>query len=158
MTFALPGIEGSYAVDAATPDPLIHQEVIEVLYHTLWETVHVFFEHRELGHEVGESGFLYPFLGTEKQRTSDLVAEVASSIMMKVHDDAKQMCIRDSRRADHGLRGLSLCAFRGLAEEVFNGFESNLKGPSKSWGMRVTCWTPEPASSRYKPLPRAWRA
>jgi D-sedoheptulose 7-phosphate isomerase len=89
MTFALPGIEGSYAVDAATQDPLIHQEVIEVLYHTLWETVHVFFEHRELGHEVGESGFLYPFLGIEKQRTSDLVAEVASSIMMKVHDDAK---------------------------------------------------------------------
>jgi D-sedoheptulose 7-phosphate isomerase len=89
MTFALPGIEGSYAVDAATQDPLIHQEVIEVLYHTLWETVHVFFEHRELGHDVGESGFLYPFLGTEKQRTSELVAEVASSIMMKVHDDAK---------------------------------------------------------------------
>src|ERR1700733_5119653 len=52
MTFALPGIEGSYAVHAATQDPLIHQEVIEVLYHTLWETVHVFFEHRELGHEV----------------------------------------------------------------------------------------------------------
>jgi D-sedoheptulose 7-phosphate isomerase len=89
MTFALPGIEGSYAVDAATQDPLIHQEIIEVLYHTLWETVHVFFEHRELGHDVGESAFLYPFLGTEKQRTSDLVAEVASSIMMKVHDDAK---------------------------------------------------------------------
>ena len=89
MTFALPGIEGSYAVDAATQDPLIHQEIIEVLYHTLWETVHVFFEHRELGQDVGESAFLYPFLGTEKQRTSDLVAEVASSIMMKVHDDAK---------------------------------------------------------------------
>jgi D-sedoheptulose 7-phosphate isomerase len=50
MTFALPGFEGSYAVEAATQDPFIHQEMIEVLYHTLWETVHVFFEHRELGH------------------------------------------------------------------------------------------------------------
>jgi D-sedoheptulose 7-phosphate isomerase len=88
MTFALPGIEGSYAVQAATHDPFMHQEMIEVLYHTLWETVHVFFEHRELGHDVGASGFLYPFLGTEKQGTSDLVAEVASSILMKVHDDA----------------------------------------------------------------------
>jgi D-sedoheptulose 7-phosphate isomerase len=29
MTFALPGIEGSYAVDAATQDPLIHQEIID---------------------------------------------------------------------------------------------------------------------------------
>ena len=89
MTFALPGVEGSYAVDAATQDPFMHQEMIEVLYHTLWETVHVFFEHRELGHEVGESGFLYPFLGTQKQGTGDLIAEVASSILMKVHDDAK---------------------------------------------------------------------
>jgi D-sedoheptulose 7-phosphate isomerase len=88
MTFALPGVEGSYAVDAATHDPFMHQEMIEILYHTLWETVHVFFEHRELGHEVGASGFLYPFLGTEKQGTGDLVAEVASSILMKVHDDA----------------------------------------------------------------------
>jgi D-sedoheptulose 7-phosphate isomerase len=89
MTFALPGVEGFYAVDAATHDPFIHQEMIEILYHTLWETVHVFFEHRELGHEVGESGFLYPFLGREKQGTSDLVAEVASSILMKVQDDAE---------------------------------------------------------------------
>ena len=88
MTFALPGVEGSYAVDGATNDPFMHQEMIEILYHTLWETVHVFFEHRELGHEVGDSGFLYPFLGTAKQGTVGLVAEVASSILMKVHDDA----------------------------------------------------------------------
>ena len=47
----------------------MHQEMIEILYHTLWETVHVFFEHRELGHDVGASEFLYPFLGTEKQGT-----------------------------------------------------------------------------------------
>jgi D-sedoheptulose 7-phosphate isomerase len=89
MTFALPGAEGSYAVAAATDDPFIFQESIEILYHTLWETVHVFFEHRELGYEVGHSGFLYPFLGTEKQGTLGLVAEVASSILMKVQDDAK---------------------------------------------------------------------
>jgi D-sedoheptulose 7-phosphate isomerase len=89
MTFALPGVEGSYAVEAATEDAFMHQEMTEILYHTLWETVHVFFEHRELGHDVGASGFLYPFLGTEKQETTDLVAEVASSILMKVHDDTK---------------------------------------------------------------------
>ena len=89
LTFALPGVEGSYAVRAATEDPFIHQELIEILYHTLWETVHVFFEHRELGHDVGESAFLYPFLGREKQATTDLVAEVATSILMKVRDDAK---------------------------------------------------------------------
>ncbi len=72
MTFALPGASGSYAVAAASGDAFIHQELIEILYHTLWETVHVFFEHRELGHDVGQAGFLYPFLGREKQASTDL--------------------------------------------------------------------------------------
>lgn len=88
MTFALPGSEGSYFTAPATQDPFIHQELIEVLYHTLWETVHVFFEHRELGHDVGAAGFLYPFLGKDKQETFDVLAEVAASIKMKVRDDA----------------------------------------------------------------------
>jgi D-sedoheptulose 7-phosphate isomerase len=89
MTFALPGAEGTYAIEPPTQDPFIHQELIELLYHTLWETVHVFFEHRELGRDVGQAGFLYPFLGSEKQATGDLIAEVANSIVMKVRDDAK---------------------------------------------------------------------
>ena len=62
--------------------------MIEILYHTLWETVHIFFEHRELGHDVGEAGFLYPFLGKKKQETVDVVEEVARSIQMKAQDDA----------------------------------------------------------------------
>jgi len=89
LTFALPGKEGSYAVEVFTIDPFIHQEMIEVLYHTLWESVHVFLEHRELGHDVGASGFLYPFLGQEKQETGDLVTQVAASIQMKVQDDSR---------------------------------------------------------------------
>ncbi len=87
MTFALPGPEGSYALEPATRDPFVHQELIEIYYHTLWETVHVFFEHRELGQDVGQSEFLYPFLGQKKQETADVVEEVAASIRMKVHDD-----------------------------------------------------------------------
>ena len=89
LTFALPGVKGSYSVDAFTHDPFIHQEMIEILYHTLWESVHVFLEHRELGHDVGDAGFLYPFLGQEKQQTPDLLSEVATSIGMKVQDDSK---------------------------------------------------------------------
>jgi D-sedoheptulose 7-phosphate isomerase len=89
MTFALPGLQGSYFTPAFTQDPFIHQELIEILYHTLWETVHVFFEHRELGHDVGAAGFLYPFLGKDKQETFDVVGEAAASIRMKVRDDAR---------------------------------------------------------------------
>ena len=87
MTFALPGSEGTYALDPPTDDVFMHQEILEMLYHTLWETVHVFFEHRELGYDVGQAEFLYPFLGRKKQSTKDLVAEVADSIQMKVRDD-----------------------------------------------------------------------
>ena len=89
MTFALPGPTGSYALQTAIRDTFIHQELVEVFYHTLWETVHVFLEHRELGQDVGQSEFLYPFLGQKKQETSTIVDEVAASILMKVRDDTK---------------------------------------------------------------------
>jgi D-sedoheptulose 7-phosphate isomerase len=100
MTFALPGNAGNagnagdagardYAVDIETKHPFIHQEMLEILYHTLWETVHVFFEHRELGLEVGEAGFLYPFLGTDAQDTSGLVSDVAESIAAKAREDER---------------------------------------------------------------------
>jgi D-sedoheptulose 7-phosphate isomerase len=49
--------------------------------------VHVFFEHRELGYEVGASGFLYPFLGQHEQPTEAVVSEVAASILAKVQED-----------------------------------------------------------------------
>ncbi|MGI9074394.1 MAG: D-sedoheptulose-7-phosphate isomerase [Bryobacteraceae bacterium] len=89
MTFALPGPNGTYALSATNADPFLHQELIEILYHTLWETVHVFFERRELGHDAGQASFLYPFLGQEKQESSGLISEVAASIEMKVQEDAK---------------------------------------------------------------------
>jgi D-sedoheptulose 7-phosphate isomerase len=101
MTFALPGPKGSYAMDAVIADPFMHQELIEILYHTLWETVHVFFEHRELGHDVGAAGFLYPFLGQDKQPASDAMAEVANSIQMKVGDDAKLRAQVAREEAEH---------------------------------------------------------
>jgi D-sedoheptulose 7-phosphate isomerase len=88
MTFALPGAKASYALHPVTQDPFIHQELVEIFYHTLWETVHVFFEHRELGQDVGQSEFLYPFLGQKKQKTTDVVGGVAASIQMKVQDDS----------------------------------------------------------------------
>jgi D-sedoheptulose 7-phosphate isomerase len=89
MTIALPGDSGAYVLRSPAMHPFIHQELIEILYHTLWETVHVFFEHRELGHDVGDAGFLYPFLGQKKQETESILDEVANSIRMKVQEDAR---------------------------------------------------------------------
>ncbi|MGC2767814.1 MAG: SIS domain-containing protein [Candidatus Acidiferrum sp.] len=116
MTFALPGVAGSYFCSPGIQDPFIHQELIEILYHTLWETVHVFFEHRELGHDVGEAGFLYPFLGKEKQETIDIVAEVADSIRMKVRDDAllrAQVAREESEKIGNAAIAIRGCIDRG---------------------------------------------
>jgi D-sedoheptulose 7-phosphate isomerase len=88
MTLALPGSSGDYFCAPPAAGPLVHQEIVEILYHTLWETVHVFLERRELGFDAGESGFLYPFLGQQSQDTGDLVNEVATSIRLKVSDDS----------------------------------------------------------------------
>jgi D-sedoheptulose 7-phosphate isomerase len=89
MTFALPGPAGSYTLDPPSQNAFIHQELVEVLYHTLWETVHVFFEHNELGHDVGDSAFLYPFLGEQKEPSADVVNQVAASIRAKAQDDSQ---------------------------------------------------------------------
>src|SRR5580704_4211296 len=89
LTLALSGSSGSYWFPAVTDDAFINQELIEVLYHTLWETVHVFLEHCELGRDTGPAGFLYPFLGQNKHDTASLQKQVAESILMKVRDDAR---------------------------------------------------------------------
>lgn len=92
FTLELPGAGGSYWFPAVTGDAFIIQELTEILYHTLWETVHVFLEHREIGHAAndaaGAAGFLYPFLGESKHDPEALQKQVAESILMKVRDDA----------------------------------------------------------------------
>lgn len=89
MTLALSGHAGAFSFNPPVRDPFQHQEMLEILYHTLWETVHVFFERKELGHDVGEAAFLYPFLGQQKQESAGVIGEVAQSIRMKVGDDAR---------------------------------------------------------------------
>ena len=84
LTFALTGDAGDYSFAPPEGDPFMIQEVFEVLYHVLWETVHVFFEHREQGHDVGASSFLYPMLGKGEQRLEELVREVQGSMLQKM--------------------------------------------------------------------------
>jgi D-sedoheptulose 7-phosphate isomerase len=115
MTFALPGPEGSYALQAVTQDVFIHQELIETFYHTLWETVHVFFEHRELGQDVGQTEFLYPFLGQKKQETVDIIEEVAASIQMKVHDDT-QLRMQLAKEQAEQIGSLALAIHQRLSQ------------------------------------------
>lgn len=86
LTFALTGEAGVYSFAPPDDDPFVIQEVFEVLYHMLWETVHVYFEHREQGHDVGASSFLYPMLGKGEQRLEDVVREVQGSMLQKMEE------------------------------------------------------------------------
>ena len=86
LTFALAGEVGDYPFDLPDEDPFVCQEVFEVLYHMLWETVHVYFEHREQGHDVGASAFLYPVLGSEEQKLEGVVKEVQGSMLQKMEE------------------------------------------------------------------------
>ena len=86
LTFALAGEVGDYPFNLPDEDPFVIQEVFEVLYHMLWETVHVYFEHREQGHDVGASSFLYPFLGRQEQQLEKVVEEVQGSMLQKMEE------------------------------------------------------------------------
>jgi D-sedoheptulose 7-phosphate isomerase len=70
-----------------TSDPFIRQELIETLYHVLWELVHVFIDHRERrGHDAGASSFLYPFLGESAQDLESVVSDVRRSVLAKAEE------------------------------------------------------------------------
>jgi D-sedoheptulose 7-phosphate isomerase len=86
LTFTLAGKVGDYPFDLPDEDLFVCQEVFEVLYHMLWETVHVYFEHREQGHDVGASSFLYPFLGSQEQQLEEVVEEVQGSMLQKMEE------------------------------------------------------------------------
>jgi D-sedoheptulose 7-phosphate isomerase len=74
-----------------SPDGYVRQELVETLYHVLWELVHVFFEHRGLlegrdqrrVHDAGASSFLYPFLGEQEDRLEPVIDDVRGSVLMK---------------------------------------------------------------------------
>lgn len=83
FSIALPGTAGDYAIAGPSPDPFVHQELIEILYHTLWETVHLFLEREPLNESAGAASFLYPFLGTERGSSDEILTEAAASIRAK---------------------------------------------------------------------------
>lgn len=149
MTFALPGAAATYAIAAPSKDAFIHQEVVEILYHTLWETVHVFLERRELKQDVGEAGFLYPFLGRERQSSSDALAEAGQSIRLKVADDA---ALRGALAAEQG-EAIAATA-RAIRERLSRGGKLILFGNGGSatdandWAL--DCVDPPPG---YRPIP-----
>ncbi len=92
IAFAPAGAEWEFP--PPSDDPYIRQELIETLYHVLWELVHVFFDHRGLlsgrearrTHDTGASSFLYPFLAEQEHDLEAVVDDVRRSALMKAEE------------------------------------------------------------------------
>ena len=90
-------------------DPAIRQELVETLYHVLWELVHVFFEHRGLlegragaaTHDPGASSFLYPFLAEGERDLEGVIGDVRDSVLAKAREigDLRERTLADNAAA-----------------------------------------------------------
>jgi len=89
LCVALSGSTPDCAIRAPSSDPFIHQEVAEMLYHMLWESVQVFLEHQPLGQPAGAASFLYPFLDGDEPDGNELLTEIAASVVAKALVDER---------------------------------------------------------------------
>lgn len=94
LAFGDLGAAWEFLVQKEDQDPFVQQEIVETFYHLLWELVHVFFEHRGLlggeqekpSMQMGNSGFLYPFLTDQTYDLGRVIADVRNSVLMKVEE------------------------------------------------------------------------
>jgi D-sedoheptulose 7-phosphate isomerase len=91
LTISFAELGAEWVLEPPSQDPFVRQELVETLYHVLWELVHVFFEHRGLlegrterrSHDAGASSFLYPFLAEREDDLDAVLADVRESALMK---------------------------------------------------------------------------
>jgi D-sedoheptulose 7-phosphate isomerase len=94
LTLAFAAADAEWEFEPPSADPSIRQELVETLYHVLWELVHVFFDHRGLlegrqarpVHDTGASSFLYPFLAEREDDLEAVVDDVRRSVLAKARD------------------------------------------------------------------------
>jgi len=94
LTISFSALGAEWVFEPPSDDPFVRQELVETLYHVLWELVHVFFEHRGLlegrterrSHDAGASSFLYPFLAEREDDLDAVLADVGASVLMKADE------------------------------------------------------------------------
>jgi D-sedoheptulose 7-phosphate isomerase len=69
--------------DPPSDDPFVRQELVETLYHVLWELVHVFLDHgRARTRDSGAASFLYDIAPDP----AAILADVRASVLMKAEE------------------------------------------------------------------------
>ena len=157
IAFAPAGAEWDFV--PAVSDPSIRQELVETLYHVLWELVHVFFEHRGLlegrserrVHDTGASSFLYPFLAEQEHDLDAVLDDVRRSALLKAGEvgELRAQTLHDNRdelvaaaaglRADFDAGGQVLALGNGGSATDAMDVVADFRLPPR------TTWPPRPA-------------
>jgi len=150
------GDHSEWCFDVPTRDPHVRQELIETLYHVVWELVHVFFEHRGLlrgrrpepVHDAGSASFLYPFLAEQELDLDTVLAEVEASIRMKATEatELRRQTVLEGGQtlvagaaelhARYELRGRLLIAGNGGSATDAMDLAADLRFPLGPWPPR----------------------
>ena len=147
-------------------DPFVRQELVETLYHVLWELVHVFFDHRGLlegrearaTHDSGASSFLYPFLAESEDDLDAVLDDVRRSVLIKSAEvsELREQTLTDNREGlveaaaalrellDAGGRVLA-CGNGGSATDAMD-FVADLRAAPQGWPTRRAIDLTEDAS------------
>jgi D-sedoheptulose 7-phosphate isomerase len=106
LTVAFAALGADWEIEPPSADPFVRQELVESVYHIVWELSHVFFEHRGLltgrterrGHDAGASSFLYPFLNESETDLDGVLADVRDSVAMKAGEIEllREQTVRDA--------------------------------------------------------------
>jgi D-sedoheptulose 7-phosphate isomerase len=106
LTVAFAPLGADWEIEPPSADPFVRQELVETVYHIVWELSHVFFEHRGLltgrterrGHDAGASSFLYPFLSESESDLDGVLADVRDSVGMKAGEIEllREQTVRDA--------------------------------------------------------------
>ncbi len=122
LTIAFSPAGAEWELEPPGGDPFVRQELVETLYHVLWELVHVFFDHRgllagrtaEAVHDAGASSFLYPFLAQSESDLDAVMRDVRASVSMKAQE------VADLRRQTLSEAGEQLYAAAAALRRAFD--------------------------------------
>jgi D-sedoheptulose 7-phosphate isomerase len=153
LTLAFESAGAEWEFEPPSADASIRQELVETLYHVLWELVHVFFDHRGLLegrsqrqlHDPGASSFLYPFLGEQESDLEAVVEDVRSSLLAKSREVGE---LRAQTLGDNGP------VLQAAAEELRGELEAGGRLLALGNGGSATDAMDVVADFRHPPDPR----
>jgi D-sedoheptulose 7-phosphate isomerase len=153
LTLAFESAGAEWEFEPPSADASIRQELVETLYHVLWELVHVFLDHRGLLegrsqrqlHDPGASSFLYPFLGEQESDLEAVVEDVRSSLLAKSREVGE---LRAQTLGDNGP------VLQAAAEELRGELEAGGRLLALGNGGSATDAMDVVADFRHPPDPR----